>query len=389
MASPAESLPYSQWMVQLGDEAWALGPVSCHAIQAENVCDAIEAFVTSGRFTLEDDNQERTMELEWLVWETLNHCQGRVVLPWLLRSLPQLAQWANAALELDRMEQLELVAQLLNTSLISRLIPRQVQPYCDSDSDSDPLSASAPGSEMLAKALLSPHRDWSDHRKTQSIAMSALAWLCVRDTAWRDLILNIAAPPRVNFLGFLIATAADTTVERGSYELLVQLLSVPSDDPDVAAPDATFAEAEPDLRRLSRSISLAIDGGDSSAWTVDLAETLGKHEQTREMFYEEQESAIEPEWWTNLTEAQREMLNVEANDRFKCIITGEVMRNPVVLEASGEIYERHGIRTWLRGRNNQRDPRTNEPVGDNTRLVPNAPLRREIHSWCEDRVRLN
>jgi hypothetical protein len=163
--------------------------------------------------------------------------------------------------------------------------------------------------------------------------------------------------------------------------LLFELLQPNQMGPGVVA----ICHAAANLRVLTQKLLQNA----TKRWVEDIATCLRRHQHTASFVREEEAAAAEPEWWTKLTEEQREMLNDEAEDNICCIVTSEVMCQPVTLVASGghEIYERSAIRRYLEGvRGEKRDPRTNVPVGNDFTLLPNNTLQRQIRSWCEERV---
>jgi len=66
---------------------------------------------------------------------------------------------------------------------------------------------------------------------------------------------------------------------------------------------------------------------------------------------------------------------------FKCPISLELMRDPVVL-STGQSYERSSIELWLKA-GNQTCPATMQKLSS-LELVPNHTLRRLIHNWCRE-----
>jgi hypothetical protein len=57
---------------------------------------------------------------------------------------------------------------------------------------------------------------------------------------------------------------------------------------------------------------------------------------------------------------------------LRCPISGEIMKDPVILACSGLSYERAVIEEWIRV--NGTDPESGEPLRD-TRLIQNPCLR--------------
>jgi Eph receptor A1 len=69
-------------------------------------------------------------------------------------------------------------------------------------------------------------------------------------------------------------------------------------------------------------------------------------------------------------------------DAFRCSITFEVMRDPVMLGSSGHTFERSAIEDWLQ--NNHTNPLTNVPLTPiERRLIPNIALRDAIDQYIE------
>lgn len=69
-------------------------------------------------------------------------------------------------------------------------------------------------------------------------------------------------------------------------------------------------------------------------------------------------------------------------EAFRCSITFEVMRDPVMLGISGHTFERSAIEYWLQ--NNNRNPLTNESLTpDERNLTPNISLRNAINQYVE------
>ena len=379
-ASPTESLSYGDWImkIQPTDEAVVFGPVSCHAMKNGDVCSAVEAYITRDTVGIADIHDERFQELELLVAESLKNLQGSVVLPWLKRSLPHFAQGLQTAVNKKRFNCFGFIAMMLSFTIDSRLIL--------------PLDQSLlhPGAETFAKILLSMNRDWSRHRIAQGNAMFLLSTLLKQERSWVDIILTVGLTAG-HVLSFVTdaATAATTAdsleVGLGHCCLLLELLRPNLPGPDVVA----IRYAADGLRLLVRKLLENSRNQETSPWWVtDLVTCLRLNRNTASLVREEETAAAEPEWWANLTDEQRDMLNDEADDSFRCVITSEVMREPVTLVASGEIYERSAIRRYLEGvRGEKRDPRTNVPIGNDTTLVPNNTLQRQIRSWCEERIK--
>ena len=69
-------------------------------------------------------------------------------------------------------------------------------------------------------------------------------------------------------------------------------------------------------------------------------------------------------------------------DAFRCSITFEVMRDPVMLGSSGHTFERSAIENWLQNKNT--NPLTNIPLTPIERnLTPNISLRDAINQYVE------
>jgi hypothetical protein len=373
--SPAESLSYGDWImkIQPTDEAVVIGPVSCHAIENDAVCAAVEAYITRDTIGIADLYDQRMKDLMLLVYESLRYLQGRVVLPWLKRSLPHFAESLQTALDKKRFQCFGFIVLMLSSSINSQLVLPLDQ------------SLLRPGAETFAKMLLSMNRHWSRQRTAQGHAMFLLGVLCSREKSWVDIILSagLTAGHVVSFVADAAAASLDGCF--GQCYLLSQLLQPNRMDQSAVA----IRHAAASLRVLIRKLLQNASNQDATPWWVEvLVACLRRNQHTASFIREEETPTDEPEWWTKLTEEQRDMLNGEAEDNFRCIITSEVMRQPVTLVASGEIYERSAIRRYLEGvRGEKRDPRTNVPVGNDFTLVPNNTLQRQIRSWCEERVK--
>ena len=102
------------------------------------------------------------------------------------------------------------------------------------------------------------------------------------------------------------------------------------------------------------------------------------------------EPTNEPTWWLELREwwAELERAAQSERDTFMCSISGEIMRNPVILSGGAEsnTYEHDSIAEWLAG-GNMTDPLSREVIPrDRYNLVPDRRLQREIRAWCEAKV---
>mmetsp|Transcript_651 Transcript_651/g.1756 ORF Transcript_651/g.1756 Transcript_651/m.1756 type:complete len:266 (+) Transcript_651:1720-2517(+) len=89
---------------------------------------------------------------------------------------------------------------------------------------------------------------------------------------------------------------------------------------------------------------------------------------------------------SGLAESKMEALdNLDDADipsAYVCSITGEIMRDPVVLVGSGNTYEREAITTWLRS--HQTDPLSNVTIPSKDQvLVPNVALRSAIDEFVQ------
>ncbi|XP_057962558.1 U-box domain-containing protein 9-like [Malania oleifera] len=73
--------------------------------------------------------------------------------------------------------------------------------------------------------------------------------------------------------------------------------------------------------------------------------------------------------------------NLTVPDEFRCPISKELMRDPVVL-ASGETYDKPFIQKWL-NEGNRTCPQTQQ-VLSHTILTPNLLVREMISKWCKD-----
>lgn len=80
----------------------------------------------------------------------------------------------------------------------------------------------------------------------------------------------------------------------------------------------------------------------------------------------------------------REDLALHIPTHFKCSLSGEVMRDPVMLVESKETYDRNAIENWF-AKGNRTDPKTGKNLR-NFEIVPNASLRKSIE---EDYDHLN
>lgn len=68
-------------------------------------------------------------------------------------------------------------------------------------------------------------------------------------------------------------------------------------------------------------------------------------------------------------------------DEFRCPVSGELMRDPVVL-ATGQTYDRSSIQKWLK--DGQRTCPQTQQVLSHTVLTPNHLVRDMISQWCKD-----
>ena len=95
----------------------------------------------------------------------------------------------------------------------------------------------------------------------------------------------------------------------------------------------------------------------------------------------------EPSWWLALDKGAREHFHSTCPDWYKCPITFDIMRHPIVLVSSGVTYEASAIENWVsRSRGAQLiDPSTNFVIS-NRATVPNNTLAKIIREWCEQAV---
>eukprot|EP00899_Mesostigma_viride_P024164 jgi/Mesvir1/4932/Mv11263-RA.5 len=73
---------------------------------------------------------------------------------------------------------------------------------------------------------------------------------------------------------------------------------------------------------------------------------------------------------------------MEPPANFLCPISHDLMRDPVMLVATGQVYERSFIEQWF-AQGRRQDPLTNQPVSDTT-LVPVKLLRSIIEEWVQE-----
>jgi hypothetical protein len=68
---------------------------------------------------------------------------------------------------------------------------------------------------------------------------------------------------------------------------------------------------------------------------------------------------------------------------FQCgaTVDGSPMRDPVILIASGQTYERVTVERWLEDHNT--DPLTNVSLGRNRAMIPNVAMRQAIADWLQ------
>jgi DNA repair exonuclease SbcCD ATPase subunit len=74
---------------------------------------------------------------------------------------------------------------------------------------------------------------------------------------------------------------------------------------------------------------------------------------------------------------EKELFDEEIPDGFKCPITQEIMKDPVILE-TGQTYEREAIEKWLQEK--RTDPATGQQLSS-VMLIPNISLRKNIDEW--------
>ncbi|CAA0842445.1 U-box domain-containing protein 9 [Striga hermonthica] len=75
------------------------------------------------------------------------------------------------------------------------------------------------------------------------------------------------------------------------------------------------------------------------------------------------------------------MVGVPAPEEFKCPLSKELMRDPVII-ASGQTFDRPFIQKWL-GSGNRTCPKTQQ-VLSHTILTPNHLIRDLVSQWCEN-----
>ena len=80
-----------------------------------------------------------------------------------------------------------------------------------------------------------------------------------------------------------------------------------------------------------------------------------------------------------------EIKEVEVLDQFRCLISIDMMEDPVIL-STGITYDRHNIHAWLNldssSRNNIKCPFTKQILHHNEELIPNYLLHGCIQHWC-------
>ncbi|KAK8495672.1 hypothetical protein V6N13_100096 [Hibiscus sabdariffa] len=142
-----------------------------------------------------------------------------------------------------------------------------------------------------------------------------------------------------------------------------------SSDPTLRA---RAVELKKELQRLVRTI---VDDEDYTVQSVDLAkDTLCA---LRQLKLSKQSTAA-----TATTTASSFKLHeaVSCPDEFKCPLSKELMRDPVIL-ASGQTYDRPFIQKWL-NEGNRTCPRTQQ-VLSHTLLTPNYLILDMISQWCK------
>jgi len=91
-------------------------------------------------------------------------------------------------------------------------------------------------------------------------------------------------------------------------------------------------------------------------------------------------AAADAPLWAGV-ERHRDALEARAQDLFLCPIDQTIMVDPVVLEETGNTFDRRPLEAWLARR--RVDPQTSEPLAREPRLVANRALARRIRAWCE------
>ncbi|KAE8659319.1 U-box domain-containing protein 9 [Hibiscus syriacus] len=143
-----------------------------------------------------------------------------------------------------------------------------------------------------------------------------------------------------------------------------------SSDPTVSA---RAVELKKELQRLVRTIA---DDEDYSIHTVDQAkDTLCA---LRHLKLDKQSTAATAT--TTTTSSLKLHEAVSCPDGFKCPLSKELMRDPVIL-ASGQTYDRPFIQKWLNA-GNRTCPRTQQ-VLSHTLLTPNYLILDMISKWCK------
>lgn len=367
--SPTTTVPTGIWTLNVSNgRAFAVasshGPVSCREVSNESVCKTLESFITGNEIV--GTNDSLVIEgLKLLVVESMS-MRGLFILPWMKANLLTLLR---GPLQDVRIKTFEFVVETLHHAIGQGLIWDQDQALTSSAQD-------------LVRVLLSMQIDWRQNRRAQSFAMNILAILCQRGTlfigqsgtllgeeaSWKHVILSLSAPKNVvSFVADATAATLGNDQVLGASNLLCELLSQHTHSARFAT---VFNNSTSSLRRLIRSLLRATENRQLlTVPVVNLVEKLRKHPHTAQLFQEIETG--EPEWWLNLCEDDRAALNDEADDCIRCVITAEIMRCPVVLVASGELYERSAILQYLNGVHGQkRDPRTNKPIGNDCSVVP-------------------
>lgn len=138
------------------------------------------------------------------------------------------------------------------------------------------------------------------------------------------------------------------------------------------------------LTRFADTVAAAIENEHPNCMLA-LGPTLGRNQNTRDIYAAAELYGHQLGTWAEgLMDEQKERLDNEAPDRFKCSISREMIRRPCVLVGSGEVYDRMYIRQWLS--DHDIDPVTNTPLNGNHQLTKNATLEREICQWVTERI---
>ncbi|KFK38195.1 hypothetical protein AALP_AA3G081600 [Arabis alpina] len=139
--------------------------------------------------------------------------------------------------------------------------------------------------------------------------------------------------------------------------------------------DPTAIAKAKELKREMKKI-LEEDDGDLCVQTIDqLQEALSALKQATMMRKKKISSKS-----GSLDMLEKTTVSSSCPDEFRCPISNELMRDPVVL-ASGQTYDKLFIQKWLSS-DNRTCPKTKQ-VLSHTVLTPNVLIREMIWKWCK------